>query len=118
MGKKRIALAFAAAMGVLGGGLAYWRVVVMPDDCASALLRARVHDILVAQFGLPENVRYVLPRTLQGGTFATRFLCEAELVNDLASETGPGKPPRIVVYDSYTDAGTHNLRVGIRPGPR
>lgn len=109
---------FIFAMGVLGGMLGYHRVVAMPEDCYSTRLKARVNALLIAQFGLPDNVTYRLPFQLQGGMFAMRFQCEAEIVNDLPAETGAGKPARIIVYDSYTEGGAHSVRASIRPGPR
>jgi hypothetical protein len=118
MRTRRLAMFFVVAMGVLGGAIGYYRVVVMPENCYSTRLKAHVNSILITQFGLPDNVTYRLPFQLQGGMFAMRFHCEAEIVNDLPSETGGGKPSRIVVYDSFAEDGAHNVHASIRPGPR
>ena len=120
MPTRWLVLAFVLAVGVLGAGFGYYRSAVMPPDCASMVLRPKVHDILVRQFGLPGEVRYALVRTLEGGELATRFVCDAELVNDLPAESPPGRPRRIVHFESYIDraTGEHAIKAGIRPGPR
>jgi hypothetical protein len=111
---------FVVAMAVLGGTLGYQRAFRVPPDCASALLRDHVHTILVSQFHLPEDVRYALVRTEEGGFFASRFVCSAELVGDRSKDEAAGKPRRIVHYRSAYDPrnGELDISAGISDGPR
>lgn len=120
MSAWRLVRLFVFAMAAIGGALSYHRNHNVPPDCASALLRDRVHTILVTHLGLPQNVRYVLVRTLEGWFFATHFLCDAELVNDAPEHSQPGQPRRIVLYRSFYHpvTGALDVSAGIRPGPR
>lgn len=69
-------------LGVLactGSWLAWVRVNVVPPDCLSPDTLSMVRESLTGRFNLPQGVRLENIRTLVGGYFALRYVCEAHL---------------------------------------
>ena len=105
-------------IGATGSWLAYVRVNVVPPDCLSPDTLSMVRDSLTGRFKLPQSVRLEGIRTIVGGYFALRYVCEAHLGGIDPRLLPAGAPiPGSVDYISRlsTDHRRHEVVVSIEP---
>ena len=117
----RLALALIA-FGVLGfaaGCLVWLRTHIVPPDCADAATLGRVRQSLTAQFGLPAGVTIEHIRTLAGGYFGFRFVCEADIEGIDRNALPPGSTvPGSVRYISQLTGEHRRHEVTVSVAPR
>jgi len=110
-----------AVLGVLAGTstwLAWVRLNVVPPDCLSPDTLSMVRESLTGRFKLPQSVRMENVRTVVGGYFALRYVCEAHLTGIDPRLLPAGAPiPGSVDFISRlsSDRQRHEVIVSVEP---
>jgi hypothetical protein len=122
--RRRPLLRLAVTLVVLivfattGSWLAWVRVNVVPPDCLSPNTLSMVRESLTGRFNLPQSVRLEEVRTIVGGYFALRYVCEAHLAGIDPNLLPPGAPiPGSVDFISRlsSDHRRHEVIVSVEP---
>ncbi len=111
-------LAVLFVVGATGSWLAWVRMNVVPPDCLAPDTLGMVRESLTGRFHLPEAVRLENIRTVIGGYFALRYVCEAHLAGVDPRLLPAGAPiPGTVVYVSRltADRQRHEVVVTVEP---
>lgn len=110
-------LGVLVVVGVTGTWLAWVRMNVVPPDCLSPDTLSMVRESLTGRFKLPPSLRMENIRTLVGGYFALRYVCEAHLTIDPRLLPAGAPIPGSVDFISRlsSDLRRHEVIVSVEP---